>query len=332
MFNPFRALAGRLRRFGLLGPRTHGTLDWSNYTGIPTVSQVRQLVADGWTGVILGTQNTEICKAQYAVCQAGGLKVEALYTFVYWDEPNDIKRLQFALELAELWDLKVWLDCEWVTTNNHLLGWVDVPMPAAPAILGLIHTYVAQLGPRIAGIYTGRWWWVPYTRNSIEFSDLALWYADYMHGPVDLLTFISFGGWLRCKLWQYSEEGVDGITADLNVEADDIPLEDSTMMIRHNAVFPAQGNFNLSGSVSVQISEADNPLPPDTRMVRLEVFLTAGSLTLSDGGSGAYAGQVHRMVEPVYIDVGVGTDGYFTLTGSAHIRLLGVVGRWAAPS
>lgn len=185
-------------------------LDFSNYTG-PNPN-IAALVAAGWEGVILGTQNPNITRQQVAACNQGFLQVDAFYVFVYWDQ-EDWRRLDEALALAAEFDRKVWLDCEWHKSGYPGSG--QAPPPAQ--IVSLIHQYKARLGERYAGIYTGGWWWPGYTGNSTEFKDDALWHAAYQSTEPNFDAFRPYGGWQRPFLWQYSANGDQGVNADLNI-------------------------------------------------------------------------------------------------------------------
>lgn len=186
-------------------------LDFSNYSG--ATPNVAALVAAGWDGVILGTQNPMTTRSQYQTCQAAGLNVDGLYVFVYWDG-EDARRLHDAVTLAGEFDLKVWLDCEWHTTGYPGGG----PAPSPSRILELIRQYKAQLGSFYAGIYTGGWWWPGYTGNTTEFAGDPLWHAAYQTTEPNFDTFRPYGGWQRPTLWQYSSGGDQGVNADLNIE------------------------------------------------------------------------------------------------------------------
>lgn len=193
-------------------------LDFSNYTG--GTPNVPALVSAGWDGVILGTQSPQATRQQHATCQAGGLHVDALYVFVYWDG-DDTRRLNDAITLAEEFGLEVWLDCEWHKTGYPGSG----PAPAPAQLVGLIRQYKAMLGAYYAGIYTGGWWWPGYTGGSTEFKDDPLWHAAYQPTEPNFDTFRPYGGWPRPTIWQYSSNGDQGVNADLNIEETaDVPV------------------------------------------------------------------------------------------------------------
>ncbi len=198
------------------GMTTRQVLDWSNWTGIPDPAHLSQVQADGWDAVILGTQSPSVTRQQYAACDAAGLPVEALYVFVYWDS-EDTRRINDAFTLAEAFNLKVWLDCEWTMTGYPGTGtWA----PDAATLVRLIAAYRAQLTGVYAGIYTGRWWWVPFTGDSHAHASDPLWHADYSTPDFD--GFEPYGGWTRPTIWQLSSAGVDGVNADLNEEEERI--------------------------------------------------------------------------------------------------------------
>ncbi len=185
-------------------------LDFSNYSG---VTDVAPLVAAGWQGVILGTQNPAITRQQYAACEAGGLHVDALYVFVYWDA-DDERRLTDAVTLADELHLGIWLDCEW--TKRGYPGSGMAPPPTE--LVGLIRKYREFLSEAYVGIYTGAWWWPGYTGNTAEFADDPLWHAAYQATEPDFNDFRPYGGWSKPTLWQYSSGGDQGVNADLNIE------------------------------------------------------------------------------------------------------------------
>lgn len=189
---------------------TQQVLDFSNFSGIPTPAQFDALKADGWDGVILGTQFPNITHQQYHACQLNQFPVVGLYVFVYWDS-EDSRRIAEANQLAAEFGLPVWIDCEWDKVGFPGSG----PAPNPATILTLIQHYKDELGSAYAGIYTGRWWWVPYTGDSQQFSGDKLWYAAYSTPSFD--DFHPFGGWVRPVIWQYSSDGTQGVNADLNL-------------------------------------------------------------------------------------------------------------------
>ncbi len=187
-------------------------LDFSNYTGLSP--DVHALKAAGWDGVILGTQNPSVTRRQWEACNLEGFHVDSLYCFVYWDL-EDVRRISEALQLAEQYNLSVWLDCEWTHQGYPGTGtWA----PPVNTLKSLIRKYKQQLGARYAGIYTGKWWWEPYVGNTTEFSGDPLWHAAYQAAQPDFDDFLPYGGWTRPLLWQYSSNGTQGVNADLNVE------------------------------------------------------------------------------------------------------------------
>ncbi len=186
-------------------------LDFSNFTG--ATPDVAALVNAGWQGVILGTQFPNITRSQAATCMSGGLPVDALYVFVYWDS-EDERRLRDAVQLASELHLGVWLDCEWTRTGFPGSGAPPIPVH----LVTLIRKYKEFLGESYAGIYTGGWWWPGYTANSQEFSGDPLWHAAYQTTEPNFDDFRAYGGWTRPTIWQYSSNGDQGVNADLNIE------------------------------------------------------------------------------------------------------------------
>lgn len=180
-------------------------LDVSNYAGAVTVQQFVDAKALGCDFVIVGAQ-VGVDGKSYTIEQIGnalaaGLEVPAVYELLYWDD-RDPQRMQHAMSFG----LPVWIDCEFG------------PNPGAlpEATVGRIQAAVAFLGDQVAGIYTGRWWWQPNTRNSEAFKHLPLWHAEY--GPRETFSaFDPYGGWRRPAIWQYDDKGVPGLNADLNL-------------------------------------------------------------------------------------------------------------------
>ena len=176
-------------------------LDVSNFTGNIGTSKATELKAAGFDFAIVGAQidaqGHSFTQNQIDDLRAGGLEVKGVYELLYWDD-RDMQRMDHAMSFG----LPVWVDCEW----QALLS------PADTA--ARIKAAVDHLGSYLAGIYTGRWWWVPSTGDSQAFRDLPLWHAEYRPDP--FASFTHYGGWGEPTIWQYSDQGILGLNCDLN--------------------------------------------------------------------------------------------------------------------
>ncbi len=231
-------------------------LDFSNFSGVPNVAP---LVAAGWDGVILGTQFPNVTRQQRTACQQGGLNVDALYVFVYWDS-EDWRRLDEAIALCNEFGLKVWLDAEWTKTGFPGVGGAPPP----PIVVNLLRQYKARLGQHYRGMYTGRWWWPSYTGNSTEFAGDDLWHAAYQSEAPNFEDFIPYGGWQRPFLWQYSSSGTLGVNADLNIEdTADVPVPGDPTLTPQPGKWGQErvGNFLVTYVDGVPVLRVGGSLP-----------------------------------------------------------------------
>jgi hypothetical protein len=186
-------------------------LDVSNYSGPLRAEQASCWRALGYAHLVCGTQRPEITTQQLATAVEAGLTVAA-YVYVYWD--GDV-RLQVEAALAAVAAFPVerlWIDCEDGAGGR-----------GAAEILSLIEAALAACRDSPAGIYTGRWWWVPATGNSDRFRDLPLWHAEYTPPGTlpDPAGFRPYGGWERPAMWQFQgTTDVCGISVDRNLLLD----------------------------------------------------------------------------------------------------------------
>lgn len=196
-------------------------VDVSNHQNGIFQATFEAMKAEGVEVVICGTDGTPAAPLTYPAqvrnARAAGLEVEA-YVYLYFGEGSAV--FDVAGRTNEKLDLidsvggvrRVWLDCE--DTKNAL----------GPAmILGLIDAARLAVEARgyEVGIYTGGWWWVPRTGNSVRFAHLPLWVAQYDRiADVDQVAL--FGGWPRAFRKQYADDGTAGGLSpiDLNVERD----------------------------------------------------------------------------------------------------------------
>ena len=194
---------------------TRLVIDISNWTGTLDFTQVARLKEAGVTGAVVGTQTPLLSSQQIESLEAGGIPVEAVYCFLYWDT-QDTGRVVDALSFQR----PVWLDCEYVTN----------PMPSSTDIINRIDKAVGQVRflDQLAGLYTGGWWWPPYTGDTGRFKDLPLWHAAYQSRPESLHLPASYGGWTEAKMWQFSSSGLAGVNLDLSIAADAVTAPPSS--------------------------------------------------------------------------------------------------------
>lgn len=151
-------------------------------------------------------------RRQMSACATAGMPFD-VYIYDYLGDPTWLDAALQGL-VGAFWPSqkprKIWLDEEDVETEA---GW------SIAERLGALQSSVRrafEFGYPV-GIYTGAWWWVPYTGNSRAFSDLALWAAQY-DGIPSTEVFTSFGNWGSCAIKQYAGSQSDG--TDLNVLSD----------------------------------------------------------------------------------------------------------------
>lgn len=178
-------------------------IDLSNYSGVPSHQDLVYLREHGIEWAILGTQvdsfgnNYTIQQAE--ACGAALIHVIGVYEVVYFDEDDD-----WRFHHAKSFGLPVWVDCE-----------VDVGGLSPSQVVQHLQYVVSLLGNQYAGIYTGRWWWEPFTGNSTAFAYSPLWIADWRQS-FSFDSFVPMGGWTRPVLWQYANHGLNSINCDLN--------------------------------------------------------------------------------------------------------------------
>ena len=154
--------------------------------------------------VVVGTQQRAIARRQLRTALAAGLEVEA---YVYLTLRADVAQLvRAARETVDGFPVRrLWLDAEDTTSG----------LPPA-AVVERLQRARDACGDMPAGIYTGGWWWTPYTAGSRAFSDLPLWTAQY-DGRRRLDTVRPYGGWTRPAMKQYAQNTTRcGVLVDLN--------------------------------------------------------------------------------------------------------------------
>lgn len=159
-------------------------VDISKWAAEITDAEVACWQKDGFSHVVLGTQNHRVAKQQLEEVLEGGMSVDA-YIYLYWDD-NWTERITRDLEFLKDYPIgRYWLDVE------------DKPDGMSIAQMeAKIREGLNACGDQPCGIYTASWWWVPHMRNSEAFKNVPLWHAYYDKDP-SLATWDTqkFGGW-----------------------------------------------------------------------------------------------------------------------------------------
>lgn len=171
-------------------------IDVSHWTGEVSTERLVCLKRSGINRVIVGLGRHELARRQLALAVSAGFEVEA-YVYLYFR--GDVEaRIEYAHKkvLKESEVQRIWLDCEDTTSGLSVT-----------AIRGRIQAAItkAQALGYSVGIYTGRWWWVPYTGATEMFAHLPLWDADYDRYPTTG-GFTRYGGWEKRAVKQYRKD------------------------------------------------------------------------------------------------------------------------------
>lgn len=228
--------------------QTQLAIDISNHQGEISREQFRELARLGVRTVICGTDGSAtaplVYPQQIEAAAAEGIRAEA-YVYLYF--AGDVRarttaKLDMIQQVGRV--SRVWLDCE---DTAHSFGPEELVGRIAAA-----RDLVQERGLR-TGIYTGRWWWGPYTNNEAGFWDLPLWLAAYGPGEVNL-NMEPLGGWRACLRKQYSDRGsLAGISPlDLDIElAEDVPSSEPAPETE-----PQQPTPDRTNQAVVRIDEA----------------------------------------------------------------------------
>ena len=189
--------------------------DISNWQNL-TPSNARALKASGVELVIVRLsheyqQLINTARAQCKMVLDAGMHLQG-YVWAYFTEAPVAAASYWHALYDDIPLERVWVDCEAETrhrgTPAHNVEW--------------LHAVLDGLQPWPTGVYTGRWWWVPYMGNSKEFTEQPLWDADYTGVP-NLYPISLYGGWNRRYIHQYSGNGslagINPLDLDLADEA-----------------------------------------------------------------------------------------------------------------
>jgi hypothetical protein len=182
-------------------------LDISVWSGTLSSANVQGWIAQGYTHLIVGTQNGSTAQQQLTTAVAGGMTVD-IYKYLYFDT-DMTTQVQNALAIANGYPIgRIWLDVE-----------DDPGTLSVGQIVAKVQEAVDACGATPRGIYTGAWWWNANLPGCAAFSDLPLWYSWYDGiDSLDTWSTQAFGGWSRPTGKQYQGNvAVSGINTDTNV-------------------------------------------------------------------------------------------------------------------
>lgn len=177
-------------------------LDISNHQGELSVNWFRARLAEGWQHFIIrgGLERQafrDLARRQAINAMDAGGTID-FYHWIYFSADNPVRLAQDAVATFGDLDRGIhWLDIEDP-------GYVLSPVENVQWLHRCVQEF--ELADRQVGIYTGRWFWVPYMGNSREFTHLALWTADY-DGVPDLRVWRRYGGWELVVGKQYGDTG-----------------------------------------------------------------------------------------------------------------------------
>lgn len=158
---------------------------------------------NGVERVIVNAWDYRISEDMIRKCRAFGIKSEDIYCFLYFGLPHERREVSNALALAKnLGGIeRIWLDVE--ARPPHEAS--NMTPQKRIHIVTECAAEVERAGYKV-GIYTGRWYWVPYMANTTAFSKYPLWLAYYgkNDGTQPPIKIADFGGWRRVAVHQYT--------------------------------------------------------------------------------------------------------------------------------
>ncbi|MFN8639004.1 MAG: glycoside hydrolase family 25 protein [Dehalococcoidia bacterium] len=198
---------------------TQLAVDISNYQGNLSQQTFERWRAEGVRTVICGTDGSQqfpvAFPGQVERARTAGLAVEA-YVYLYFSQGTDgvVRRTNLKLDMVDQAGgiRRVWLDCEDTTSGLPPATLVGIIAAARDAVLARGYE---------CGIYTGRWWWEPYTANDRGFWDRPLWLAQY--NGVQTLDMEPLGGWTELHRKQYTDKGALGGVSPLDLNIERVP-------------------------------------------------------------------------------------------------------------
>lgn len=192
-------------------------VDFSQWGGELAPSTVECWKSEGVRFAVV--QYSSFMRQHLGALKDGGIPAE-VYVYLYWGQ-DTAKRVKDAITMVGDFDVpRLWLDAEDATTGF-----------TPETILERLKA-AEEACDRPCGIYTGAWWWKPYTRNSTAFKHLPLWHAGYTSSgsvadlrPPSFEAFDPYGGWSRPLMWQYQGTTMlCGHSVDMNVK-EEVPVD-----------------------------------------------------------------------------------------------------------
>lgn len=189
-------VAGIFRGTG--GPG-YNLLDLSNHD--ESTFDAECLKSNGVTDVIMGCQlGGGPARRMIPKLEKADVNVPGTYAFLgfknWWIEPTNQ-----AIAVAKQFGIgKVYLDAEADDANSGATGNEVNPQQRAQRLVDCCDL-VLDSGLKL-GIYTAKWWWVPYMANTHLFADIDLW----LGGPYGVPPIINpgFGGWAEVEIHQHT--------------------------------------------------------------------------------------------------------------------------------
>jgi hypothetical protein len=158
---------------------------------------------NGVERVIVNAWDCRISEDMIRKCRAFGIASEDIYCFLYFGLPHERREVSNALALAKnLGGIKrIWLDVEATPPNEAS----DMTPQKRINVVAECAAEIERAGYGV-GIYTGRWYWVPYMENTTAFSKYPLWLAYWgkNDGTQPPIKIVDFGGWQRVSVHQFT--------------------------------------------------------------------------------------------------------------------------------
>ena len=185
-------------------------VDMSRWGGELTTQEAQDMWNMGITHIIVGTGNpfgAGLWAKQQALKWLEVNPSGTVDAYIYLYMAGSASQ-QVSWGISSLSDVPIrmwWLDAE------------DVESPELTPYQRVVFLFdcVDAIGDKEVGIYTGRWWWIPYMDNSTAFYDMPLWNSYYDEEPDE--DGLPYGGWEHSTIEQYKgTTDIAGQSVDLN--------------------------------------------------------------------------------------------------------------------
>lgn len=209
-------------------------IDFGIFSRVPSAEEVDKLVADGYEVAVIGLYHGQTVNHKAAAqLQAFSGKMHLCgYLFHdYEDGLTDKDAVRTARNAAGTY----WDDLKWVALDYEH----DISHPINTKVLRALEE-VRLRGQRPV-IYTAFWAWTDFMRNTVEFMDVPLWYAQYNDIPILGTPNPGYGNFHKIIGHQYKGSTriptVRGQTfnVDLNMFDKDFLLEKESTMAEPTA-------------------------------------------------------------------------------------------------